>query len=62
MEIKQDYEQYSSDVLYDIFYGGYITPEEALADDEDIATVKEAIAVVRLFVDSLEDHPGFEVG
>lgn len=61
MEIKQDYEQSSYDIMYDIFYGGYIKPEEALEDAEDIARLQAAIDTVLEFVNALEDHPGFDV-
>jgi hypothetical protein len=46
MLVKDDApERYSSDLYYDFFDGGYLSPQEFLEAEEDIEAVKEARAV-----------------
>ena len=45
----------SGDPHYDLFYGGYIDPEDFVEAD-DAKRVREAMAVIREFFDTLEEN------
>lgn len=55
-KFKQNLETiYSSDYLYDLFYGGYIDPQKILQNPEEIIQVDNAIETIQSFLYSLED-------
>lgn len=56
MKIKPDCAAQTDDFWYDLFDGGYLTPESLLEDEEDIQKVKEAMAVLSEFRESCEDE------
>lgn len=43
---------YTDDPLYDLFEGGYIHPEDMLTNPEQVERVKDAVEVVRQFLDA----------
>ena len=45
----------SSGFWYDMTDGGYIKPEEVLADPEQIKKLNEAVELVRSFEEALKD-------
>jgi len=55
MKIKADAEVSTSDPWYDLTEGGYIEPDELCELPEDAARVKDAVAVIRDFLQSCED-------
>lgn len=55
MEFLENAEITTSDFWYDVFEGGYIKPEKLLKSSDDIAKVKEAIAVLEKFYNSAEE-------
>lgn len=52
---------YTTEIYYDLFEGGYIIPEDILANSDDIATVRNAIDIVKSFIDELIDKDILEV-
>lgn len=54
-EFKDGASVTSQDPHYDLFYGGYIDPAELLKRPDQIRLVKEAVAVVRDFIQQAED-------
>lgn len=46
----------SSGFWYDIIDGGYIKPEELLADKEQLDRLKEALEIVGSFEEAMEDN------
>lgn len=61
MEFKPLEPVSSDDPLYDLFYGGYIKPEDLLANETDIEAVKEAVELVREFLQEAEEAGVLEV-
>lgn len=61
MKINPDYEGCSDDLLYDLFYGGYIDPSHILEREDDIEEVNDAVETIKRFLQSLEAHPGFDI-
>lgn len=56
MKYKKDASKvHSDDVLYDLFYGGYIKPEEFL-EKESAEDVEAAIEVILEFIEGLEER------
>jgi hypothetical protein len=63
MLVKDDApERYSSDLYYDFFDGGYLSPQEFLEAEEDIEAVKEARAVIQRYFAALEEAGKLEIG
>ncbi len=52
---------YSSDPCYDLLWGGYVTPEKLLSDDEQIAKVREALSIVESFLGQAEESGSLEI-
>ena len=46
----------SNDFWYDITDGGYVRPEEVLADPEQVTQIRGAIALLRSFETALESN------
>lgn len=61
MEINEDLEGMSTqDFWYDLMYGGYIKPEVICADPADAQRVRDAMAVLAEFENSiLDEYPDF---
>jgi hypothetical protein len=55
MEFNKKVVNKSSDPYYDLFDGGYIKPEEMLVNPNEIAMVKNAIKIVKQFLDEAEE-------
>lgn len=55
MELKKNVKIETDDFWYDLFEGGYIDPEEILADKKDVEKVLEAIDILDDFRDSCEE-------
>lgn len=45
----------SNDTYYDLFDGGYIVPEEILADVRDVIRVRAAIETIREFLEAARE-------
>lgn len=43
------------DLLYNLFYGGYLDPEDLLADEKQAEEVRKAIRIVGKYVAQLGD-------
>ena len=52
---------YSSDPYYDLTNGGYIRPNELLADAEQIKQVEQAIRTVYEFLEQAESNGVLEI-
>jgi hypothetical protein len=55
-EFKKDAEVSTSDFWYDMTAGGYIKPEEILANPEQVKAVQDAIKTLKAFYDQMEDN------
>lgn len=56
MKIKDGVEVSTDDFFYDLMEGGYLKPEELLEDENDVASVREAMAVLDQFRYACEDQ------
>jgi len=56
MKVKDGCTASTQEFWYDLTDGGYLKPEEILADPEDVRRVKDAIAVIREFKASCEEQ------
>jgi len=55
MEFNNKVVNTSSEPYYDLFDGGYLKPEEMLVNPNEIAMVKNAIKIVKQFLDEAEE-------
>jgi len=55
MKIKKNTYIETSDFWYDLFEGGYIDPNKILEDENELKKVLEAIAVLTIFKNAVED-------
>lgn len=46
----------TDDVYYDLFEGGYISPNRMLIDDQDKDDVAEAIYIVKTFLEEAQNQ------
>lgn len=53
---KEDVEVYTEEFWYDLTDGGYIKPENVLADEEQIAKLQAAIDLVRSFERAIDER------
>lgn len=53
---------FTTEFWYDLFYGGYIVPEELLEDEEEIENVQEAIDTLLAFYEKVTDEGLVEEG
>lgn len=53
--------QYTSEPYYDIFYGGYIDPEDFIEDDSQAAVVRSALTTVSAFLAQAEEAGLIEI-
>ena len=60
MKCKKNVTLDTSDFYYDLFLGGYISPYEYLEKEEDADEVRDAIAVIKEFQDSLVEQEVME--
>lgn len=52
MKLKKGVEPFwSDDVYYDLFDGGYLSPEKFLSNEKDIQKVKDAIALIEEYLE-----------
>lgn len=51
----------SMDLLYDLFYGGYIKPRDLLADESQALAVEQAVETIREFLAQAEEAEILEV-
>lgn len=55
MEYQKDVKIVTDDFWYDLTDGGYIKPEEILADGKDIAKIKDAIETIARWKFDMEE-------
>jgi len=55
MEFNNKVVNTSSEPYYDLFDGGYLKPEEMLVNPNEISMVKNAIKIVKQFLDEAEE-------
>lgn len=55
MEFNNKVVNTSSEPYYDLFVGGYLKPEEMLVNPNEISMVKNAIKIVKQFLDEAEE-------
>jgi len=53
---KEDVEVFTEEFWYDLTDGGYIKPENVLADKEQIAKLQAAIDLVRSFEQAIDER------
>ncbi len=53
---KEGVEVYTEEFWYDLTDGGYIKPENVLADEEQIAKLQAAIDLVRSFERAIDER------
>jgi hypothetical protein len=58
MNFKENLEMYTDDFWYDVFDGGYISPEKLLEDSEEISRINNAIEILKEFREACEEHFG----
>lgn len=57
MKLRSDLDNiWVDDFYYDVFVGGYLSPENILGDQEDIDRINEAMEVMKEYFEFLEDH------
>ena len=56
MNIKENTSICTDDFMYDLFYGGYIKPEDILVDQNDINKVRSAIDIILEYNNSCKNH------
>lgn len=54
-KFKENYAIVSSDLYYDLFIGGYIKPEKFVEDESQLEEIKEAISLVKSFIDEAKE-------
>jgi len=55
MEFNNKVVNTSSEPYYDLFDGGYLKPEEMLVNPNEVSMVKNAIKIVKQFLDEAEE-------